>query len=149
MESEEGGLRGGLFSLKDTVLLTHYVEPGGTTFVDARNGFNELSCLTMLWTVRHHCLAGAMFAFNGYRHCVQLLLRQPRDAPFILLIRDFITQGELLLVLLYGITLVTLVEDLRDVDPTLLYPFYADDMVFDGLARRSVAQLLLLMDRSL
>ena len=48
---------------------------------------------------------------------------------------------------LYGITLVPLVEELRDADPTLLSPLYAGDAVFDRLARWSVAQLRLLMDQ--
>ena len=48
---------------------------------------------------------------------------------------------------LYGITIAPLVEELRDADPKILSPFYAYDAVFDGLARRSAAQLILLMDR--
>ena len=47
---------------------------------------------------------------------------------------------------LYGINLSPLTEELRDADPTLLSPFYADDAEFDGSARRSVAQLRLLID---
>ena len=34
--------------------LTQDVELSGTTLVDDRNGFNELSRLAMLWTVWHH-----------------------------------------------------------------------------------------------
>ena len=48
---------------------------------------------------------------------------------------------------LYGITLVPLEEELRDADPTLLSPFYTDDPPFDGLTRRSASQLKLLMGR--
>ena len=48
---------------------------------------------------------------------------------------------------LYGITLVPLVEDLRYADPTLMSPFYANDAAFDGSSRRSTAQLRLLMDQ--
>ena len=48
---------------------------------------------------------------------------------------------------LYGITLVSLVVDLRCVDPTLLSPFYYYDVAFDGLVRRSATQLCLFMDR--
>ena len=48
---------------------------------------------------------------------------------------------------LYGITLVPLAKELRDADPTILSPFYANDIVFNMSARRSAAQLHLLMDR--
>ena len=48
---------------------------------------------------------------------------------------------------LYGIALVPLVEDLRAADPGLLSPFYADDAAFDVPARRSAHLLKLLMKR--
>ena len=75
-EGEEGG-DGNQRALGDLEVLTQDAEPSGTTLVDARNGFNELSHLAMLWTVRHLWPAGARFAFNLYRHCAQLFLRQP------------------------------------------------------------------------
>ena len=53
------------------------------------------------------------------------------------------------MIILYGITHIPLVEELRDANPTLLSPFYADDEVFDGLARRSAAQLILMMNGGL
>ena len=37
----------------------------------------------------------------------------------------------------YGITLPPLTEDIWAPDTGLLNPFYADDVTFDGLARRS------------
>ena len=48
---------------------------------------------------------------------------------------------------LYGITLVPMMEELRYEDPTLLSSYYADDAVFYGSSRRSVVQLRLLMDQ--
>ena len=48
---------------------------------------------------------------------------------------------------LYGINLVSLAEELRAEDPGLLYPFYTDGAAFDGLARRSAQLLKLLMKR--
>ena len=48
---------------------------------------------------------------------------------------------------LYGINLAPLVEELQDAYPTLLSPFYTDDAAFDGLERRSAAQIRLLMDQ--
>ena len=67
---------------------TQESEPSGTKLVDARNGFNELSCLEILWTVRHRCPAGARFAFNFYRHWVQLLLCQPGEPQLTILSRE-------------------------------------------------------------
>ena len=46
---------------------------------------------------------------------------------------------------LYGITLVPLAEELRAADPGILSPFYADNAAFDGLAQRSAQLLKLLM----
>ena len=70
-------------------------------------------------------------------HRAQIFFRQPGDTPVILLIRERVTQGDPPLMVLYGITLVHLEEDLRDADPTLLSPFYAYDAAFDGSSRRS------------
>ena len=47
----------------------------------------------------------------------------------------------------YGITLLPLAEELRAADPGLLSPFYADDAVFDGSARRNAQLLKLLIKR--
>ena len=120
--------------------------PGGTTLVDAHNGFNELSRLVMLWTVRHFWPVGARFVFICFRHRAQLFLRHPGDTLFILLIREGVTQGDPLLMVLYGITLVPLMEKLREADPTLSPTLYAYDTVSDGLAQRNAAQMRLLMD---
>ena len=73
----------GLLALEAKGLLTQDAEPGGTTFVDAHNGFNKLIYLTMLWTVHHRWLAEARSAFNCYRHWAQLILHQLGDAPVI------------------------------------------------------------------
>ena len=48
---------------------------------------------------------------------------------------------------LYGVTLVSLAEELQSTDPGLLSPFYADDVEFDGLVQRSAQLLKLLMRR--
>ena len=48
---------------------------------------------------------------------------------------------------LYGITLVPLAEELRAADPGLLSPFYADDVPFGGSAQLSAQLLKLLMKR--
>ena len=83
----EGGGYGTQRSLGDLDFLTQNADPSGTTLVDARNGFNDLSRLTMLWTGWHRLPAGVRFAFNCYRHWAQLLLRQPGEPPVTILIR--------------------------------------------------------------
>ena len=60
-EDEGGGTQRALGALE---FLTQEAESSGTTLVDAHNGFNELSRLAMLWTVRHRWPTGARFAFN-------------------------------------------------------------------------------------
>ena len=106
-EGEEGG-GGTLRALGALEFLTQEAEPSGTTLVDARNGFNELSRLTMLWTVRQYLPAGARFTFNCYRYWPQLLLRQPGELPVKILSIEGVTQGDPLSMVWYRITLVPL-----------------------------------------
>ena len=51
-EGEEEG-RGTQMALGALEFLTQEDAPSGTTLVDARNGFNKLSRLEVMWTVRH------------------------------------------------------------------------------------------------
>ena len=66
----------------------------------------------MLWTVQHRWPAGTRFAFNCYKNWAQLLLRQPGEPPVTILSREGVTQGDPLYMVLYGITLVPLAEEL-------------------------------------
>ena len=77
----------------------------------------------------------------------QLLLRQPGELPVTILSHEVVTQVDPLSIVLYGITLIPLAEELKAVDLGLLYPFYAEDAAFDGLARQSAQLLKLLMER--
>ena len=49
----------------------------------------------------------------------------------------------------YGITLVSLVEELRASDPGILSPFYVDNAAFDGSEQQSAHLLKLLMEKGL
>ena len=111
-EIEEGGART-LRALGAQDFLTQYAEQSGTTLIDARNGINELSHLSLLWTVRKFWPAGARFAFNCYRHWAQLILRQPGAPPVTNISREGVTQGDPLFMVLYGITIVPLDKELR------------------------------------
>ena len=101
----------------------------------------------MLWTVRHRWTAGERFNLNFYKHWAQLLLHQPGETQVTILHREGVIQGDPLSMVLYGITLVPLAEELRAADPGLLSPFYADDATFEGSARRSAQLLKMLMKR--
>ena len=61
--------------------------------------------------------------------------------------QEGVTQGDPLLLVLYGITFVHLDEELRAADPGIISPFYADDASFNGSERRSAQLLKLLMER--
>ena len=63
-EEDEETLR----SLVALEFLTQEEEPIRTTLADARNGFNNLIRLEMMWTVRHLWLVGSRFAFSFYNH---------------------------------------------------------------------------------
>ena len=73
------------------------------------------------------------FVFKCYSHWVRILLHQTGEPPVTIMIRNEVTQGEPLLMVLYRIILAPLGEELRAVDPGLLSPFYADDAAFGGL----------------
>jgi hypothetical protein len=114
-------------------------QPEALLLVEARNGFNELSRLSMLWTVRHRWAAGARFAFNSYRHAATLVLRRRGQDCVKILSQEGVTQGDPLSMVLYGVALLPLAENLLAAEPTLLQPWYADDMALlghvDGIAR--------------
>ena len=101
----------------------------------------------MIWKVHHRWPAREMFVFNEYRHWVQLLLCQPSDTTVILLSWEGVTYGDPLSMVLYGITISPLADELRDADPNLLSPFYTDNVVFYGSTRQSAAQLRLFMNQ--
>ena len=101
----------------------------------------------MLWTVRHRWPAGAHFAFNQYRHWGQLLLRPPGKELVNILRSDGVAQGKLLSIILYGITLVPLTDNLMEVDPELLVTFYANDASFNALSGRIKWLLTLLLGK--
>jgi hypothetical protein len=128
--------------------------PEGLTLVDARNGFNKLSCYAMLWTARHRWPKGVRFAFNCYRHYARCLVRNPSSEPSILLSREGVTQGCPQSRILYGLGLLPLAELLRrDTNPqqpsnsTVLQPWYADDLAMMGAGKRIARVFQLLMKK--
>ena len=85
-------------------------EEEAALMVDASNGFNELSRKAMLWTVRHRWADRARLAFNCYYHSAILLLHHRNQDATVLLLREGVTQGDPLSMVVYGLTLVPLAE---------------------------------------
>eukprot|EP00957_Ditylum_brightwellii_P059953 4551817-Ditylum_brightwellii.AAC.1 len=144
-EADSKGDSEGADSMVDNPCLSLGDGPGGTTLVDARNGFNELSQYAMLWTVRHRWQAGARFVFNCYRHWALLIIHQPGQDP-VVHSKEEVTQGDPQAMVTYGITLVLLAEQIRAADAEVMAPFYADDVALDGLVGRNACQLKLLVE---
>ena len=71
--------------------------------------------------------------FNCYKHWAQLLLHHPGELPVTIIRIEGFTQGDPLYMVLYGITLIPLTEELQAANPGLLSPFYAKDASFNGL----------------
>ncbi len=111
------------------------MDPVALILADAANGFNNLSRFAMLWTIRHRWPRAALFAFNCYRHEVRCYVRTPPGMESkVLLSKEGVIQGCVWGMLLYGITLVPLGERLKDEQPDVLAPFYADDFALMGKA---------------
>jgi hypothetical protein len=109
-------------------------DPGAALMVDAINGFNELGRKGGLWTVRHRWPGGSRLAFNCYRHSAQLILRRRGQDCLIILSQEGVTQGDPLSMIIYGVALTPLSEQLRRDVPGVLQPWYADDMAMVGPA---------------
>ena len=101
----------------------------------------------MLCNVWHHWPARVRFTFKCYNNWSQILLFQSGDLPVTFLSREGVTQGESLLVVVYGITLAPLVEELKAADPGLISPIHAGDAEFHSSVRRSAHILMLIMGR--
>ena len=93
----------------------------------------------MLWEVRHRWPAGSQFSHNLYHHeCRLILCGPPGTDPAILMSREGVMQGCMWGMILYGIGLMPLAEALRQSDPSVLQPWYADDFALQGSASHVV-----------
>ena len=61
-----------------------------------------------------------MFVFNCYRHIAILILRCQNREYIFLLLKEGVTQGNLLCMVLYKLTLATIAEFLGEVVPELV-----------------------------
>ena len=100
----------------------------GVTLVDADNAFNRVNLYMLLDTVARRWPAGARFVFNRYRHYHRTYVRtDPGKPPIIILRKEGVAQGCVLAMLIYGISLMPLCEELAEEFPEILALWFADD----------------------
>ncbi|EJK58332.1 hypothetical protein THAOC_21556, partial [Thalassiosira oceanica] len=93
----------------------------GVTLVDADNAFNRVNLYMLLDTVARRWPAGARFVFNRYRHYHRTYVRtDPGKPPIIILRKEGVAQGCVLAMLIYGISLMPLCEELAEEFPEIL-----------------------------
>eukprot|EP00957_Ditylum_brightwellii_P003246 247310-Ditylum_brightwellii.AAC.1 len=69
----------------------------GILLVDARNVFNKLNCMALLWHVRHLWPAGSRNSFNTYQHWKILVFHCSENLHS----KEGMTQGNPLAMILY------------------------------------------------
>ena len=99
----------------------------GALMLDAVNAFNELRRVLMIWVVRHEWAMGFHFVFNCYRHWARLVVHSSSGTLFVLYSMEGVTQGDPLAMILYGLTVVPLIRDLKKQFPELTHIWFADD----------------------
>lgn len=87
----------------------------GFLLVDARNAFNEVNRIALLWNVRHLWVKGSCFLFNCYRHHSPLMCRSPDGTSFLLYSQEGVTQGCPMATVGFGIAILPLAKELKTV----------------------------------
>ena len=106
----------------------HTTEPDfGFLLLDANNAFNRINRSTMLYVLRYQWPAGALFAFNCYKHYSLLVSRSTNGTKLCLYSRTGVTQGCPIAMLAYGLGLLPLIRDLKHQYTSLFHSWYADD----------------------
>ena len=103
---------------------------------DAKNVFNEINWVRMLWKVRHFWPSGDFFVFNCYRHWSSLVLWNGNGTASILHSREVMTQVDTLTIIAYGISILPLIKNLKCEIPDVTQPWYADDSGALGMFAR-------------
>ena len=104
--------------------------------VDARNRFNEINCVVLLWTVQFLWASGARFAFNCYIHYAILIFCCIGKERVALHSKEGVTQGDPLSMVLYGLALVPIAKQLQSFQPNVMQAFYADNLAMKGPASK-------------
>ena len=77
----------------------------------------------MLWTVRLLWPSGAFFVFNFYRHWSLIVLRNGNGVASFLYSKEGVTQGGPIAMITYGISIVSLIKNLKREIPDVKQPW--------------------------
>ena len=95
--------------------------------VDAKNAFNKINRVGMLWTVRHLWPSGDCFVFNCYHHWSSIVLQNGNGTESIIHSREGATQGDPIAMIAYGIGIIPPIKMIKREIPDVTQPWYADD----------------------
>ena len=86
----------------------------GVLLIDTRNDFNEGNLRMMAWVARYEWPSGCMFLVNIHRHHSLLAMRGD-DAKNVLSLKsqESCTQGHLLAMVGYGLSMVRLIRAMK------------------------------------
>lgn len=99
----------------------------GFLLIDARNAFNSINRITMLYVIHHLWPSGARFMFNLYKHWSVLVMRGQDGDVCVIDSREVVTQGDPLSMLGFSVATLPLVWELKRLYPNLLQIWFADD----------------------
>jgi hypothetical protein len=124
----EAGIEGGIHAINHLWKEHEEDNDWGFLLVDAKNTFNEMNRVAMLWVIWHKWPSCARFAFNCYQHFAVLAIRSQdgRSTAFIYS-QDGVTQGDALVMAAYGMGLLSLIRRLKEEFPMVRQPWYTDD----------------------
>ena len=95
--------------------------------VDAKNAFNDINRVRMMWIFRHLWLSGARFVFNFYRHWSSLVLWNGDGTASFIHSKEGVTHRDPLAMIVYGIGILPLINNLKREIPDVTQPCYADN----------------------
>ena len=87
-------------------------ENWGSLLIYTRNTSNEENHTVVLWVVRYEWSSGAQFNFKCYSHRAILVIRYNGGMRHFLQSKEWVTQGEPIVMIVYGIGVIPLIQDL-------------------------------------
>ena len=86
----------------------------------------------MFWDAWNKWPSGTQFPFSCYGQWATLVVQDLEGPGHFLQSKDGATQGDPLDMIIYGIGVLPLIQELWDAQPCVTHPWYADDAVAGG-----------------